>query len=142
MVGDPEGEIIRGGSASEKSGPGSLLSAKLRDAWTTMRKDTRAVVVKRSGEWRRHFKAGPCRTFLLVSLRFFRTPRLSTKFKKNFKVGGVEITNYRTDLPVKKGLSSSAAICVLLPRNIYALAPPAVLFCSCSLPYLVWCVHK
>jgi galactokinase len=33
-----------------------------------------------------------------------------------FHVGGLEINNYLTDLPVKKGLSSSAAICVLLAR--------------------------
>ncbi len=31
-------------------------------------------------------------------------------------VGGLEIDNYRTDLPIKKGLSSSAAICVLVAR--------------------------
>lgn len=29
---------------------------------------------------------------------------------------GIEIDNYRTDLPVKKGLSSSAAICVLIAK--------------------------
>lgn len=32
------------------------------------------------------------------------------------RVGGLEIDNYRTDLPLKKGLSSSAAICVLVAR--------------------------
>jgi UTP-glucose-1-phosphate uridylyltransferase/mevalonate kinase len=31
-------------------------------------------------------------------------------------VRGLEIDNYRTDLPIKKGLSSSAAICVLVAR--------------------------
>ncbi len=31
-------------------------------------------------------------------------------------VGGLEIDNYYTDLPVQKGLSSSAAICVLVAR--------------------------
>jgi galactokinase len=31
-------------------------------------------------------------------------------------VRGIEISNYFTDLPVKKGLSSSAAICVLIAR--------------------------
>jgi len=31
-------------------------------------------------------------------------------------VKGVEIDNYKTDLPIKKGLSSSAAICVAVAR--------------------------
>lgn len=34
----------------------------------------------------------------------------------NYHVRGLVIHNYRTDLPVKKGLSSSAAICVLTAR--------------------------
>ena len=34
----------------------------------------------------------------------------------NYGVQGIEIDNYLTDLPVKKGLSSSAAICVLVAR--------------------------
>ena len=34
----------------------------------------------------------------------------------HYRVRGIEIDNYRTDLPVKKGLSSSAAICVLVAR--------------------------
>jgi len=34
----------------------------------------------------------------------------------NYRVGGLVINNYKTDLPVKKGLSSSAAICVLAAR--------------------------
>lgn len=33
-----------------------------------------------------------------------------------YQVGGWEIDNYRTDLPIQKGLSSSAAICVLVAR--------------------------
>lgn len=33
-----------------------------------------------------------------------------------YRVRGLEITNTRTDLPVKKGLSSSAAVCVLVAR--------------------------
>ena len=33
-----------------------------------------------------------------------------------YHVGGLEIDNYLTDLPIQKGLSSSAAICVLLAR--------------------------
>jgi galactokinase len=33
-----------------------------------------------------------------------------------FPVGGLSINNYRTDLPIRKGLSSSAAICVLVAR--------------------------
>lgn len=34
----------------------------------------------------------------------------------NYHVRGLVIDNYRTDLPIKKGLSSSAAICVLAAR--------------------------
>ncbi len=34
----------------------------------------------------------------------------------HYRVGGLEIDNYLTDLPVKKGLSSSAAVCVLVAR--------------------------
>jgi galactokinase len=34
----------------------------------------------------------------------------------HFHVGGLEIDNYLTDLPIKKGLASSAAICVLVAR--------------------------
>lgn len=34
----------------------------------------------------------------------------------NYQVGGLIVDNYRTDLPIKKGLSSSAAICVLIAR--------------------------
>ena len=34
----------------------------------------------------------------------------------NYHVRGLAIDNYKTDLPVKKGLSSSAAICVLAAR--------------------------
>ncbi|MBN1292311.1 MAG: GHMP kinase [Candidatus Latescibacteria bacterium] len=34
----------------------------------------------------------------------------------HYRVHGLEIDNYKTDLPIKKGLSSSAAICVLIAR--------------------------
>ncbi len=34
----------------------------------------------------------------------------------NYRVRGLVIDNYRTDLPIKKGLSSSAAVCVLAAR--------------------------
>ena len=34
----------------------------------------------------------------------------------HYHVRGLEIDNYKTDLPIKKGLSSSAAICVLAAR--------------------------
>jgi UTP-glucose-1-phosphate uridylyltransferase/mevalonate kinase len=36
----------------------------------------------------------------------------------HYTVGGVEIDNYLTDLPLKKGLSSSAATCVLVARSL------------------------
>lgn len=42
-----------------------------------------------------------------------------------YGVGGIEIDNYKTDLPVRKGLSSSAAFCVLVARafnRVYNLA--------------------
>ncbi len=38
------------------------------------------------------------------------------QFLTYFQVSGLEIDNYLTDLPIKKGLSSSAAICVLVAR--------------------------
>jgi galactokinase len=38
------------------------------------------------------------------------------QFLLHFQVGGLEIDNYLTDLPIQKGLSSSAAICVLVAR--------------------------
>ncbi|MGK7872349.1 MAG: mevalonate kinase [Xenococcaceae cyanobacterium] len=38
------------------------------------------------------------------------------QFLTHYPVGGLEIDNYLTDLPIKKGLSSSAAICVLVAR--------------------------
>jgi mevalonate kinase len=34
----------------------------------------------------------------------------------HYRVGGLEIDNFETDLPLKKGLSSSAAFCVLVAR--------------------------
>jgi len=34
----------------------------------------------------------------------------------HYRVRGLEIDNYQTDLPIKKGLSSSAALCVLVVR--------------------------
>ncbi len=34
----------------------------------------------------------------------------------HYRVQGLEIDNYLTDLPIKKGLSSSAAVCVLVAR--------------------------
>ena len=34
----------------------------------------------------------------------------------HYRVRGMEIDNYRTDLPIRKGLSSSAAVCVLVAR--------------------------
>lgn len=38
------------------------------------------------------------------------------QFLTYYHVGGLEIDNYLTDLPIQKGLSSSAAICVLVAR--------------------------
>jgi len=34
----------------------------------------------------------------------------------HYHVRGLEVDNYRTDIPIKKGLSSSAAICVIMAR--------------------------
>jgi galactokinase len=45
-------------------------------------------------------------------------------FATEYHVGGLEIDNYKTTLPLKKGLSSSAAMCVLVARafnQIYKL---------------------
>ena len=35
---------------------------------------------------------------------------------QKYRVRGIVIDNYKTDLPIKKGLSSSAALCVLVAR--------------------------
>jgi galactokinase len=46
------------------------------------------------------------------------------QFLTYYHVGGLEIDNYRTDLPIQKGLASSAAICVLVARafnQVYGL---------------------
>lgn len=40
---------------------------------------------------------------------------------KHFRVSGAEVVNYKADLPIKKGLSSSAAICVLITRALNQL---------------------
>lgn len=37
-------------------------------------------------------------------------------FATHYMVGGIDIDNYRTTLPLRKGLSSSAAVCVLVAR--------------------------
>ncbi|ARV58759.1 GHMP kinase [Nostocales cyanobacterium HT-58-2] len=39
------------------------------------------------------------------------------QFLAHFDISGLEINNYLTDLPIQKGLSSSAAICVLVARS-------------------------
>jgi mevalonate kinase len=41
---------------------------------------------------------------------------VAAKLMSMFEVGGLEIDNYCTTLPVRKGLSSSAAMCVLVAR--------------------------
>ena len=41
---------------------------------------------------------------------------VASQILTHYRVRGLEIDNYRTDLPVQKGLSSSAAICVLVAR--------------------------
>ncbi|AFZ37152.1 GHMP kinase [Stanieria cyanosphaera PCC 7437] len=41
---------------------------------------------------------------------------VACKALTKYQVGGLEIDNYLIDLPIKKGLSSSAAICVLVAR--------------------------
>lgn len=41
---------------------------------------------------------------------------VASQFLTYFQVGGLEIDNYLTELPIQKGLSSSAAICVLVAR--------------------------
>ena len=67
----------------------------------------------------------------LYQLPFKKSSLLTAALKKSFlsyiagvayqaltyyQVGGLEINNYLTDLPIEKGLSSSAAICVLVAR--------------------------
>ena len=47
---------------------------------------------------------------------FSYTAGVAYQFLTYYHVGGLEIDNYLTDLPIQKGLSSSAAICVLVAR--------------------------
>jgi UTP-glucose-1-phosphate uridylyltransferase/mevalonate kinase len=70
-------------------------------------------------------RVGPCelpmeRAALLdeaQSGRFFSyAAGVAYQILTHYRVGGLEIDNDRTTLPVKKGLSSSAAICVLVAR--------------------------
>ncbi len=42
---------------------------------------------------------------------------VAAQFLEDYPVKGLEIDNYLTDLPIQKGLSSSAAFCVLVSRN-------------------------
>lgn len=44
------------------------------------------------------------------------TAGVAAAFKEHYNVSGLEITLTKTTIPVKKGLSSSAAICVLISR--------------------------
>ena len=43
------------------------------------------------------------------------------RIRSEYDIGGLVVDNYRTDLPVKKGLSSSAAVCVLTARALNRL---------------------
>jgi galactokinase len=43
------------------------------------------------------------------------------QFLTHYRVGGLEVDNYLTDLPIQKGLSSSAAFCVLIARAFHRL---------------------
>lgn len=54
--------------------------------------------------------------------RFFSyAAGVAYQFLTYYGVAGLEIDNYLTDLPIKKGLSSSAAICVLVARAFNCL---------------------
>ena len=46
---------------------------------------------------------------------------VACRIRSQHEIGGLVIDNYLTDLPVKKGLSSSAAICVLTARALSRL---------------------
>jgi galactokinase len=55
---------------------------------------------------------------------FNYTAGVAYQILNHYQVGGLEIDNYVTDLPFQKGLSSSAAICLLVARafnQIYEL---------------------
>ena len=41
---------------------------------------------------------------------------MAYKIATDYRVGGLNVQNYKTDLPMGKGLSSSAAYCVLVAR--------------------------
>ena len=72
------------------------------------------------GTKRREFEL-PMRTDLLLEEArkggfFSYVAGVAYQVLTNNAVKGLEIDNYRTDLPVRKGLSSSAAVCVLTAR--------------------------
>lgn len=55
---------------------------------------------------------------------------------------GVTVDNYLTTLPMKKGLSSSAAVCVLVVRAlclVYGLELSVPQVCSTRLSRCAWC---
>lgn len=43
------------------------------------------------------------------------------KLLTDARIGGIEIDNYKTTLPLKKGLSSSAAVCVMVAKSFNQL---------------------
>ena len=68
---------------------------------------------------------GPCeipmdRELLLEEARkgswFSYAAGVAYQVLTHYRVRGLEIDNYRTDLPIQKGLSSSAAVCVMVAR--------------------------
>ena len=70
-------------------------------------------------------KSGPCEILMEPKVLLQEAQRggfwsyiagVAYQVLTNYHVRGLVINNYRTDLPIKKGLSSSAAVCVLAAR--------------------------
>ena len=64
----------------------------------------------------RHGAAKPCWRRPRRAASGATSPASPTRSLTHYRVRGLVIDNYQTDLPMKKGLSSSAAICVLAAR--------------------------
>jgi len=103
----------------------ALVCGTLQGLYATARKIKRRVLIFRDCNGRK------CEFSLDDVINLRDTARSSSYFAyiagtvlelgKHFRVGGADIDNHRTDLPIQKGLSSSAAVCVLIVRALNKL---------------------
>jgi len=70
----------------------------------------------RKGPWECPMEPGALRAEAESGGFFSYAAGVAYEVLTHYRVRGLEIDNYKTDLPIKKGLSSSAAFCVLVAR--------------------------